>query len=347
MKILYTGPRDIHATPALKRTRYATQRLKSQEIIVDWNDKDDVISEDYSECHFKPKKSIFTLILWQFYLFQKLLKYRPGVIFNMSSLSIFPIFIYGLFSNVKVVYDCRDYLAVSYKFRPWLQRSIQFFDNLSAMWAHVVVVPDEYGYEYFYMLKRSKLYVVHNTVEDLGVRKIAVSGPIRIAYFGYLSLDRNIRTIFEFVKKNRDLIELHIACNYIPDRLKDEILDLENIIFYGNLARFEAHQVLSEMDYCLIMYDPTLGNYKNIRPTKFYDCLALGLPFICSNGMTNLENHVGDSSNIAVEYGCLDFGVLSKTEFSQYNRDLYPDFSYEKVVADYRDFFEGMIHSDV
>ena len=64
MYIMYTGPRDIHQTPALKRARYATKRSEAAEVIIDWSDNDDVYLENYIEHHFKCRKSIFTLINW-------------------------------------------------------------------------------------------------------------------------------------------------------------------------------------------------------------------------------------------------------------------------------------------
>jgi len=286
---MYTGPRDIHQTPALERARYATQRIKTEEIVVDWSDNDEVYQENYVEHHFKSEKSIVTLMRWQAFLFGNLWKYRPSIILNMSVLSFFPVFFYSCFVRVKVIYDCRDYIAVSYNWPRWIKNCIQFLDNLTALTATRVVVPDEYGYEYFYMLKKAKLYVVHNTVQDYELQKTVSSGPIRLAYFGYLSLDRNIDAIFDYVRNNPSKVELHIACNYIPDRLKDIIPSAENIIFHGYQSHLECQKLLSKMDYCLIMYDPKLENYQKIQPTKFYDCLSLGLPYICSKGMISLE----------------------------------------------------------
>ena len=41
MKILFTGPRDIHATQALERALFATNDVRTEAIIVDWNDAKD------------------------------------------------------------------------------------------------------------------------------------------------------------------------------------------------------------------------------------------------------------------------------------------------------------------
>jgi hypothetical protein len=340
---MYTGPRDIHQTPALARARCATQNIKSEEVIIDWSANDDVFQENYIERHFKCKKNLLAVIKWQAYLIIKLWKYKPSVVFNMSVLSFLPIFIYSFFVKVKVIYDCRDYLAVSYNWPRWIMVIVQFLDNITALTVSRVVVPDEYGFEYFYLLKHDKLHVVHNTVQDYGLQKQELAGPIRLGYLGYLSLDRNIESIFKYVIDNPSEVELHIACNFIPERLKDIIPTAKNIVFHGRLSHFECHKLLSEMDYCLMMYDAKLDNYRKIQPTKFYDCLALGLPFICSKGMESLEQHIDQSSNLAFDYGSHEINGLKKTGLSQYNLDLWPNFTYKSVVDDYQKFFERIV----
>lgn len=343
---MYTGPRDIHVTPALERARYATQRIKTEEVIIDWCDDEDLFQENYIERHFKCKKTMVNVLRWNAYLLTNLFKYKPNVIFNMSMLSFLPIFIYSWFVKINIIYDCRDYLSVSYAWPRWISSTVQLFDNLTALLCTRVVVPDDYGYEYFYMLKPSKIYVVHNTVQNYGLKKTFSPGPIRLGYFGYLSLDRNIEAIFDYVKINASEIELHIACNYMPENLKDIIPSATNVIFHGYLSHFECHKLLSKMDYCLIMYNAKLDNYRKIQPTKFYDCLSLGLSYICSKGMTSLEGYIDYSSNLVFDYGTTDLTGLKKTELSQYNLDLYPKFSYKTVVDAYRNFFENIVNKN-
>tara|TARA_B100000029_G_scaffold515412_1_gene622284 strand:- start:483 stop:1271 length:789 start_codon:yes stop_codon:yes gene_type:complete len=262
----------------------------------------------------------------------------------MSVLSFPPLLIYSFFFKVKLIYDCRDYLAVSYNYSSLITATIRLFDNISALHATAVVIPDDYGREYFYMLDKSKLHVVYNSVKQYGLKKKYIEGPIRLAYFGYLSYDRNIKAIFDFIEKNNQEIELHIACNYIPETLKDKIPKHSKIILYERKSHYEAQKILATMDYCILTYNPDLGVYKNIQPTKFYDCLALGLPYICSKGMTNLEKHVNLSSNLAIEYDSIEFKGIKKTEFSEYNHQLYlTNYVYDDVCKEYRSFIEAVI----
>lgn len=344
MKVMYTGPRDIHVSPALERARFSTSKIQSEELIVDWNDVEDSNTEKYKEHHFREKKSIFAVIRWQLFLLRETISYKPDLIFNMSVLSFIPLFIYSLFFKTKIIYDCRDYLAVSYDFSYLLSTLIRFFDNISALHASAIIIPDEYGYEYFNMPSKSKIHVVYNSVKDYGYRKEKTDGAIRLAYFGYLSLDRNINAIFDFFETTDLDIELHIACNYVPDSLRDVIPDSPRIFFYERKTHQEAQKLLSNMDYCFMTYNPDLGVYKNIQPTKFYDCLAIGLPYICSKGMRNLEKHVDFSSNIAIEYGSIDFNGIEKTEFSEYNHQIYIEkYVYENICDDFRSFIEKVV----
>ena len=341
---MFTGPRDIHATQALERALFATINVRTETIVVDWNEVEDSKREKYSEFHFKKKKSILTVISWQYFLYKKLKQHKPDVVFNMSSLSFLPIFVYSFFKKTKIVYDCRDYLAYSYNFNPIFKFSIRFFDNLTARLSYAIIIPDLYGKVYFNLVNDSKLHVIYNSVQDHGVRKKYEEGPIRIGYLGYLSKDRNIEAIFDFIENNPN-IELHIACTYISDKLKDVIPKLENIFLYERLKHVDAQKLLAKMDYCLLTYDPNLGNYKYIQPTKFYDCLALGLPYICSKGMVNLEKHVNSTSlNISNDYNSSVFSNLIKTDFSVYNSRVYTStYSYDSILNHYRQIVEELL----
>jgi hypothetical protein len=342
LKFLFTGPRDIYATPAFERSLVATKSVRGETAVVDWNDEPDIKSRKWPEYHFKYKKGIMGLLKWQWFLYSNMVKIKPDVVVNMSMLSFTPIVAYKLTKKIKVIYDCRDYLAVSYSFNFLSTQIIRLFDNLATYFSDLVIVPDSYGYKYFNLCKDTKIQVVPNTVVDTKARKKTGNGRVKLAYLGYLSLDRNIKRIFRFAEQNTD-IEIHIACNYIPKKLKDTIPNLKNIIFHGRLPHEEAQRLLSEMDYCLLMYNPMLGNYQHIQPTKFYDCLALGLPYICSKGMINLEKHINNSTeNISWEYDADMINLpLKKTKFSMYSRDLYSSkYEYKKVLDAYKQIIE-------
>lgn len=347
MKILFTRLGNINVTPAFSRSLFASESFNSSQVIVDWgrdNTTGPILKNNTREFHFSKRKTLFNLFVWQFYLFRILLKEKPLIIFNMSTIYSFPsIIIYKIFTKTKIVYDCRDYFALAKNYNSLLQNIIIKIDNYIGKICSVIVVPDEYGPKYFREVSREKIIVVPNSVEDFGIRKKMVNGPIRLAYLGYLSKDRNLRAILELVSKNKN-IELHIARNYISKNTEDIIPQQSNIFLYEKLTHKESHELLSKMDYCLITYDPKLGNHKYIQPTKFYDCLVLGLPFICSKGMVNLEKHTKGTTNLAVEYNSVDFGDLKKTDFSDYNYKLYEDnYRVEDILKNYRDSLEAIL----
>jgi hypothetical protein len=95
---------------------------------------------------------------------------------------------------------------------------------------------------------------------------------------------------------------------------------------------------LSKMDYCLLTYDSKLENYKYIQPTKFYDCLSIGLPYICAKGMISLEKHVNKlTQNLSVDYNSIEFPKLVKTDFSEYNHNLYnSSYQYDYVLNKFK-----------
>jgi hypothetical protein len=342
LKFLFTGPRDMYATPALDKLLFATKSIRGETVIVHWNNKHDTSTKGHHEYHFTHRKNFINLIKWQWFLYRKMVKHKPNVVVNMSILSFLPIVVYGLTNRIKIIYDCRDYLAVSYNFNIFFATTIKLFDNIATHFSSLIIVPDSYGYKYFNLCKKNKIHVIHNTVRDTNVKKKYNKGKIKLAYLGYLSQDRNIDQIFKFIEQNPN-IELHIACNYISEKLQHTIPNLENIIFHGRLKHKDAQKLLSGMDYCLLMYDSNLGSYQYIQPTKFYDCLLIGLPYICSKGMINLEKHVNnETENISWKYGMsMNNLPLKNTSFCEYGRNIYNEkYDYEKILDEYKDIME-------
>ena len=342
LKFLFTGPRDLYATPALDKLLFATKFIRGETVLVHWSSNNDITKKDHTEYHFTHKKNYINLIKWQWFLYKKMVKHKPNVVVNMSILSFFPIVFYRLTNKIKIIYDCRDYLAESYNFNIFFSIIIKLFENIATYFSSLIIVPDSHGYKYFNLCKQNKIHVIHNTVRDTNARKKHNKGNIKLAYLGYFSQDRNLNQIFKFIERNPK-IELHIACNYIPEKLRRIIPNLHNIIYHGRLEHKDAQKLLSKMDYCLLMYNPSLGNYQYIQPTKFYDCLSIGLPYICSKGMVNLEKHVNNKTeNISWEYGMsMNDLPLKNTNFSVYSRNIYNEkYDYEKILYEYKDVME-------
>lgn len=329
VKVLFTAPRDIGATPALQRMLDAQFNLgKIENTFVDWVTTPSLKLKNYQS--FRWSKSKFGLVAWQIYLLYWILKIRPDVVVNMSVLSSPCIMIARILVGFRHVYDCRDYFAVSYHFSPFQTKILRAVDVWFSRQSELTIFPDEYGFKYF-CTDEKKYVVVPNTVKTYGFRKMATSSRIKLGYFGYLSLDRNIVAIMDGVKQD-ERVELHIACNYVPEKLTDLIETCDNIIYHGKLSHKESQELMSEMDYCLIMYDPSLENYRYIQPTKYYDCLALGLPYICSKGMVSLQQNC-NNDNIAQEYGTFTTSNLRKTDFLSKNFACFEIYSYERVIG--------------
>lgn len=341
VKILFTAPRDIGATPALNRLLDAiTIEHGVYQYFVDWNSTPDLKLKNYTS--FKLRKNALSLFFWQFFLLWQLIKIRPDIIVNMSILSAPSLLTFRIFKKFEHVYDCRDYFAVSYPFCNHISRILRLIDIAYSRLCVLIIFPDEYGYKYFNTA--SSNYVdIPNTVSTYGYKKERSHGKVKLGYFGYLSEDRNIRAILSQMEKD-STVELHVACNYIPERLRDIVQSTNNVFYHGKLTHKQSQKLMSQMDYCLIMYNPALDNYKYIKPTKYYDCLAIGLPYICSEGMISLQNDCEDYSH-AQKYGSFSTENLCKTEYSEINANKFKKYEYDIVVSEISKRIVKIIHS--
>ena len=60
LKFLFTGPRDLYATPALDKLLFATKFIRGETVLVHWSSNNDRTKKDHTEYHFTHKKIILT-----------------------------------------------------------------------------------------------------------------------------------------------------------------------------------------------------------------------------------------------------------------------------------------------
>lgn len=345
MRILFIRPSNIYVTPAFSRVVEAKGLLDNPKVeihVLHWVDSDSEFKSDGIKYHnFSSSKGKLGFLKWNLFILKTLLMLKPGFVHNFSFQNWFPIVLYKLFypKRIKLFYDCRDYFAWSASWNPVLKRFMHFFDRRISRLCSQIIFPDPNGYTYF-RTKAANFSVIPNTVIDTFknrelIRK-STGDRIKILYAGYLSNDRNIQAIIDAVKKFQHL-ELNIATNFISSQFDQSLLEDPRFIYHGKLSHQQVIDLMLECDYSLIMYNPSLQNYQQIQPTKFYDSLMSNTPFICAEGMTSLQKYCGsDWPNICLPYNDVDaFTQLKKPLINDKNRSLYTDtYEYSKVLSD-------------
>ncbi|WP_435577583.1 hypothetical protein [Gilvibacter sp.] len=344
-KIVYIRPGDIYVTPAFSRIIESKDLLNDSSVaiyVIQWLDSEPSKSEEgITYLNFKKPRGLKGLLGWLWFILRNLWSIAPGYVHNFSFHSWFPILLYKLFypKSVNLFYDCRDYFGWSFSLSPLTKKLSIWMDRRIASLCKQIIFPDRNGFVYF-NTQSDKYTAIPNTVTDFLANKEIIRPDtgknIRLFYAGYLSNDRNIQSIIEAVKTHKNL-ELHIAANFISNQFDQALLEDPRFVYHGKLTHQSVIELMLECDYCLIMYNADLENYRLIQPTKFYDSLMSNTPYICAEGMVALQEHCGaDWPNLCLPYGDVNaFANLTKPVVSSKNRELYEQkYEYNTVLAE-------------
>ncbi|MDC7999123.1 hypothetical protein [Gilvibacter sediminis] len=344
-KIVYIRPGDIYVTPAFSRIVEASQLLDDPSVkiyVIQWlNDEQSKSEDGITYLNFTKKRGALGMLGWFWFILSKLLSIAPRYVHNFSFHSWTPILIYKIFypKRIDLFYDCRDYFGWSFSLSPLTKRFSIWADRRIARICKQIIFPDRNGFVYF-NTQADKYTAIPNTVTDFlagqEINRPDTGKNIRLFYAGYLSNDRNIKAIIEAVKTYQHL-ELHIAANFISNQFDQSLLEDPRFVYHGKLSHQRVIELMLECDYCLIMYNAALENYRLIQPTKFYDSLMSNTPYICAEGMTALKENCGPEwPNLCLAYNSVEaFADLKKPVLNNKNRSLYTStYEYTKVLGD-------------
>ena len=104
-----------------------------------------------------------------------------------------------------------------------------------------------------------------------------------VCYVGGISIIRGIKEIVKAIEKVD--AELHLAGNFSPEKLKDEISALpgwKKVKFYGYVGRKEIAEILSVSKIGLVLLHP-IPKYLEAYPVKMFEYMAAGVPVLASD----------------------------------------------------------------
>lgn len=244
---------------------------------------------------------LFLFFEYQIWLLQNLIKEKPKLIVAFTFYTVFPSLIYKIFFNrkSKVVYDPRDYVAVSYHVIKPIEFTLRLLDSLACRLANFVIFPDTQFERYYglFKLNRNKYLVVPNSTSDqLGLisdidifKKFNIPNDKKlIPIIGYFSETRGRKMFFEVIDRCSSHFHFVVAGDLRDPIDLDFFNNRNNVSLLGKVSYLDACAIMRRSIFVPLIYDPLTINNKYAYPTKFYDSLMLGVPVVVSTGQVDI-----------------------------------------------------------
>ena len=214
----------------------------------------------------------------------------------------------AIFSEIKVVYDVHENIVESIKWKKWLNTltkrlaviGYKLFEWIGKqLFSHFILAEDSY-----------KTLIPHNSTIVLNYPIVEESNGrsaqklYDLVYLGDIREDRGALIILELVnqlKKNREEIKLALLGKIVNKNFFNIIIEKycleKNIKMFGYIDYPEAINIVKKSKIGLCLLKPT-QNFINSYPTKLFDYMNAGIPFVCSN--FQLYNKLIQKSNSGI-----------------------------------------------
>lgn len=315
-KVIMLRSTAIKNDSRIQKEAKAIKENKNEVFIIGWdreNQLDRFEKFENIDIEFFRKKSVYgsgiknliSLILFQIFLLNKLIKYRKNydIIFSCDlDTGIISRIVSKIFRK-RMIYDIYDYYIDCHNLPSWLSNFAERQEIKNINYADVTIICTEQRKEQIKKAHPKNLIVIHNSPEipenitNMESVVQSKSNKLKIVYVGILQDDRMLCEVGEAIKKYPQY-ELHIGgFGKYEEYFKDLAKKHENIFFYGSLDYESVLKLESECDILFATYNPKIKNHKYSAPNKLYEAMALGKPIIvCKNtGIDKIveENKLG------------------------------------------------------
>lgn len=255
-------------------------------------------------------------LAWMVLLTGKVLAARGALTFFCSRLdTALPCAVVSLVRNVDYVFLDRDRLSQSY---PWPKpvRAVIFrLERLVEQRAKLHVVPGLSRVELDRSGRpRANVRIVRNTphsdvlarARSMQVLPARPEGGIRVLVSGLISPPRGSGVILDAVKRLEPARVEFIAAGRLLGAEATALAALLGDRYRGLVSNEEALGLLVASDLVLAFYDPALEINRLAEPNKWFDCAALGVPFVTNQGISTLEPFEQAGACFVCDYGNVD-----------------------------------------
>lgn len=317
-KIVMIRSAPLNPDPRLEREALTLSDAGNSVCLLGWdrslNCLKNEITEKYIVHRFKfrapfGKKIIFFLPIWWIYVLCWLLKNKWDIVHVTDFDSCTPGLLAAIIKRKPIVYEIYDYYPDKIKLPRFIRQILVMYDKFTMRYVNKIIILDECKYEQIDFDDKEKVVVIYNGPNDLCENILPQQreqGILKVFYGG---------TFFP----GRDILSMIIACSQItgvhitiagygyPTTLVEEIKNLcdttPNAEFLGKISNTDLLSISSESDVLFALYDPQIRNNKFASPTKLFDAMMCGKPFITNSNSSTANLVLQEKCGLIVPYG--------------------------------------------
>ena len=250
--------------------------------------------------------------------------------------------------KIKVVYDIHENTIQSIIRKKWLNPiakliaiiGYSFLQQISKLFFdHYLLAEDSYKY---FMKKNSTVVYNYPLKVDYDHQSIK---EFDLVYLGDITEDRGALIMVKILSiLKRKLPKINLALiGKVPPILKDDLANAiveyrlkNNIQLFGYMNYYEAMQIVCKSKVGLCLLKP-IKNYIDSYPTKLFDYMQVGVPFVCSN--FPLYQKLLDKCDSGISVDPLDIeGIASAIHCLLDDPDKYKNLSKNGIIALNKDY---------
>lgn len=235
-------------------------------------------------------RNIFSLILWNVFLFKVLLKEKKEIktIHAIDFDTAIPAYIFSFLFRKEFILDVYDKYTDARNMPLFVSKIIDKIELFCCIRASKLILPD---------VCRVKQLNLPNSVNPIIIENVPLvsnfennnakfhSQPLVFSYVGILEKNhRGLENLLEVISRHSD-VKLHIAGDgELKSYVQKMSQNFKNIIYYGGVSPKRALEIMSESHIIVGMYYKTIKNHLYASPNKYYEHLYLGKALLTTDG---------------------------------------------------------------
>lgn len=266
-------------------------------LITAWNRENKKIEEKENTILYSRRapigggvSNIFSLILWNLFLFRILWKNRKNyiIIHSIDFDTCIPAYIIAKIFKKKFIFDIYDKYTDARNTPSLLAFFIDRIEKYCCIHCDKLILPDECRIKQLNIFpNKERISIIENvpyTQFNLAIKEIRKDNLV-FSYVGILEeRNRGIENLLNAVAQNPS-VKLYIAGGgKIESLVKEKAEKYSNIIFYGQVSSQKALEILSKSDIIVGMYYKTIKNHLYASPNKYFEHLFLGKVLLTTEG---------------------------------------------------------------